>query len=150
MLVAIVKEARGDETRVALMPDAVKALTAKGVSVSVEAGAGTQSGASDQDYQAVGAVISTDRACLLGSADVLPVVNIPPPEDQQKLKSGAVVIGFLRPLDDPSALDAAVGRGATLFSMELVPRITRAQSMDALSSMATVAGYKAVIMARCV
>ena len=147
MLVAIVKEARGDETRVALMPDAVKALTAKGVSVSVEAGARTQSGASDQDYQAVGAVISTDRAGLLGSADVLPVVNIPPPEDQQKLKSGAVVIGFLRPLDDPSALDAAVGRGATLFSMELVPRITRAQSMDALSSMATVAGYKAVIMA---
>jgi len=147
VLVAIVKEARGDETRVALMPDAVKALTAKGVSVSVEAGAGTQSGASDQDYQAVGAVISTDRAGLLGSADVLPVVNIPPPEDQQKLKSGAVVIGFLRPLDDPSALDAAVGRGATLFSMELVPRITRAQSMDALSSMATVAGYKAVIMA---
>ena len=119
MLVAIVKEARGDETRVAL----------------------------EQDYQAVGAGISTDRAGLLGSADVLPVVNIPPPEDQQKLKSGAVVIGFLRPLDDPSALDAAVGRGATLFSMELVPRITRAQSMDALSSMATVAGYKAVIMA---
>ena len=147
MLVAIVKEARADETRVALTPDAVKALTAKGVNVSVETGAGVHSGASDQDYQAAGATISTNRGELLATADVLPVVNVPPTQDQEKLKNGAVVIGFLRPLDEPSALDVAVARGATLFSMELVPRITRAQSMDALSSMATVAGYKAVIMA---
>ncbi len=84
---------------------------------------------------------------LLASADVVPVVNALPAADQEKLKSGSVMIGFLRPLDDPAALAVAVERGVTLFSMELVPRITRAQSMDALSSMATVAGYKAVIMA---
>ena len=147
MLVAILKEARPDETRVALMPDAVKALAGKGFSVAIESGAGLYSGASDADYEAVGASIATDRAQLLASADVVPVVNALPATDQEKLKRGSVMIGFLRPLDDPAALGVAVERGVTLFSMELVPRITRAQSMDALSSMATVAGYKAVIMA---
>lgn len=147
MLVAILKEARHDETRVALTPDAVKLLTGKGVSVAVESSAGLQSGASDEDYQAAGASISHNRAELLATADVVPVVNTLPPEDQEKLKSGSVMIGFLRPLDDPASLATAVKRGVTLFSMELVPRITRAQSMDALSSMATVAGYKAVIVA---
>jgi NAD(P) transhydrogenase subunit alpha len=147
VLVAILKEARPDETRVALMPDAVKALAGKGFSVAIESGAGLYSGASDADYEAVGASIATDRAQLLASADVVPVVNALPATDQEKLKRGSVMIGFLRPLDDPAALGVAVERGVTLFSMELVPRITRAQSMDALSSMATVAGYKAVIMA---
>ncbi len=146
MLVAILKEARQDETRVALTPDAVKALTGKGFQVAVESGAGTASGASDADYQTAGAGISTSRAELLSSADVLPMVNVLPSGDQEQLKHGSVVIGFLRPLDEPAALTAAVRRGATLFSMELVPRITRAQSMDALSSMATVAGYKAVLV----
>ena len=147
MLVVILKEARPDETRVALMPDAVKALAGKGFSVAIESGAGLYSGASDADYEAAGASISTNRAQLLASADVVPVVNALPAADQEKLKSGSVMIGFLRPLDDPAALGVAAQRGVTLFSMELVPRITRAQSMDALSSMATVAGYKAVIMA---
>jgi NAD(P) transhydrogenase subunit alpha len=147
VLIAILKEARQDETRVALMPDAVKALTAKGFSVAVQSGAGVQSGASDEDYQAAGASISQSRAELLASADVVPVVNALPGEDQARLKSGGVMIGFLHALDDPAALAEAVKGGVTLFSMELVPRITRAQSMDALSSMATVAGYKAVIVA---
>ena len=84
---------------------------------------------------------------MLTQADLLPVVNAPPAEDQVQLKPGAVVIGFLRPLDHPGELLHAIERPVTLFSMELVPRITRAQSMDALSSMATVAGYKAVIAA---
>ena len=91
--------------------------------------------------------VSADRASVLTQADVLPVVNAPATEDQAQLKPGAVVIGFLRPLDELGALLRAIERPATLFSMELVPRITRAQSMDALSSMATVAGYKAVIAA---
>ncbi len=147
MLVGVVREAREDETRVALTPDAVKALTGKGVAVAVESSAGLQSGASDTEYQAVGASISCQRAELLSSADVVPVVNALPAEDQEKLKSGSVMIGFLRPLDDPASLAVAVQRGVTLFSMELVPRITRAQAMDALSSMATIAGYKAVIVA---
>ncbi len=147
MLVVILKESRQDESRVALTPDAVKALTAKGFSVAVESDAGTRSGASDEDYKNAGASVSGERAELLATADVLPVVNVLPADDQARLKSGAVMIGFLRPLDEPAALEEAVKRGVTLFSMELVPRITRAQSMDALSSMATVAGYKAVIVA---
>jgi NAD(P) transhydrogenase subunit alpha len=147
VVVAIVKEARADETRVALTPDAVKTLTGKGFQIAVETGAGLQAGASDADYQAAGASISTQRGELLASADILPVVNALPAADQEKLKSGSVMIGFLRPLEEPAALAAAVSRGVTLFSMELVPRITRAQAMDALSSMATVAGYKAVLVA---
>jgi NAD(P) transhydrogenase subunit alpha len=147
VLVVILKEARQDESRVALMPDAVKALTAKGFSVAIESSAGLQSGASDEEYQSAGASISGNRAELLATADVVPVVNALPSEDQEKLKKGSVMIGFLRALDEPTALNAAIQRGATLFSMELVPRITRAQSMDALSSMATVTGYKAVIVA---
>lgn len=147
MLVAILKEARPEETRVALTPDGAKALTGKGLSVTVENGAGVQAGASDEDYQKAGVTISANRAELLGTAELFPVVNALPAEDQAKLQSGSVMIGFLRPLDEPAALEVAVKRGVTLFAMELVPRITRAQSMDALSSMATVAGYKAVLEA---
>ena len=147
MLVAILKEARQDETRVALTPDAVKVLTGKGSQVAVESGAGVLSGASDNDYSAAGANISSSRAELLSTADVFPVVNALPSSEQAMLKSGSVMIGFLRALDAPAELATAAQRGVTLFSMELVPRITRAQSMDALSSMATVAGYKAVILA---
>jgi NAD(P) transhydrogenase subunit alpha len=83
----------------------------------------------------------------MASADVIPVVNCPDSSDLGLLKPGAVIIGFLRPLDDPAPLQPAIERGATLFAVELVPRITRAQAMDALSSMATVAGYKAAILA---
>jgi NAD(P) transhydrogenase subunit alpha len=113
----------------------------------VESGAGEASFASDQAYTEAGATIASDRASILTQANVIPVVNAPTSADQALLKPGAVVIGFLRPLDAPAGLLRAIERRATLFSMELVPRITRAQSMDALSSMATVAGYKAVISA---
>src|SRR5205814_9630685 len=94
----------------------------------------------------VGASIVKDRKVLLESADVLVVVNRPAAEDFGGLKKGAVVLGFLRPLDEPAKLVPALENGLTTFSMELVPRITRAQAMDALSSMATVAGYKAVVL----
>ena len=147
MRVAILKETSPLETRVALMPDAVKTLIGQGMQVTIESGCGARASVSDDDYARVGATVSTDRGELIANSDVIPAVNVLPEADQAKLKSGAVVIGFLRPLDDPGALDVAVSRGATLLSMELVPRITRAQSMDALSSMATVAGYKAVILA---
>ncbi len=147
MLIAVLKEAKQDETRVALTPDAVKTLAGKGFEVAVESGAGLESGASDADYQAAGASIAANRAQLVASAEIFPVVNALPAVDQEQMKSGSVMIGFLRPLDDPSSLAVAVRRGVTLFSMELVPRISRAQGMDALSSMATVAGYKAVIVA---
>ncbi len=147
MLLGILKESAAGETRVALLPESLKTLRAQGVEISVEAGAGTACGASDAAFEVAGATLTVDRDAILSEADVLPVVNAPPAHDQARLKSGAVVIGFLRPLDALDSLATAIDRPATLFSMELVPRISRAQSMDALSSMATVAGYKAVIAA---
>lgn len=147
MLLGILKESTPGEARVALLPENLKNLLAQGIQVMVEAGAGTAAGALDHAYAAAGATITGDRPFILGEADVLPVVNALSASDQALLKSGAVVIGFLRPLDAPQNLATAIALHVTLFSMELVPRISRAQSMDALSSMATVAGYKAVINA---
>jgi NAD(P) transhydrogenase subunit alpha len=147
VLLGILKENSPGETRVALLPESLKGLRAQGVDVAVEAGAGLAAGAADEAYAEAGATITADREWILAQADVLPGVNSLESVEQERLKPGAVVIGFLRPLDAPAALMPAIERGATLFSMEIVPRITRAQSMDALSSMATVAGYKAVVMA---
>jgi len=144
---AVLKEAAPGETRVALLPDAVRSLIAKGLEIVVEAGAGLASGHSDDAYVQAGATLTSDRVSLLSSADILPVVNAPSAADQRTIKRGAVAIGFFRPLDAPAALLPAVESDVTLFAVELVPRITRAQAMDALSSMATVAGYKAVILA---
>jgi NAD(P) transhydrogenase subunit alpha len=147
LLLGILKESAPGETRVALLPESLKSLIAQGITIYVESGAGTSAGASDQAYTDAGAAVTADRASILASADLLPVVSAPEAIDQAKLKPGSVVVGFLRPLDAPQVLLAAIQRPVTLFSMELVPRISRAQSMDALSSMATVAGYKAVIAA---
>ncbi|MGC2614618.1 MAG: NAD(P)(+) transhydrogenase (Re/Si-specific) subunit alpha, partial [Terracidiphilus sp.] len=147
MLLGILKETALGETRVALLPENLKSLLAQGITVVVESGAGKAAGASDDAYSAAGATVTGDRPSILGEADLIPVVNAPSASDQALLKSGAAVIGFLRPLEAPSALATAIALHVTLFSMELVPRISRAQSMDALSSMATVAGYKAVINA---
>lgn len=145
MLLGILKESAPGEARVALLPESLKNLIAQGIQVVVESGAGRAAGASDEAYSSAGATVTGDRPAILGVADILPVVNALSPSDQALLKSGAVVVGFLRPLDAPQNLATAIALHITLFSMELVPRITRAQSMDALSSMATVAGYKAVI-----
>jgi H+-translocating NAD(P) transhydrogenase subunit alpha len=147
LFLGILKESAPGETRVALMPESLKSLIAQEITVTVEAGAGVSAGASDQAYIEAGATVTADRASILAGADLIPVVTAPDSADQAQLKPGAVVIGFLRPLDAPQALLTAIERPVTLFSMELVPRISRAQSMDALSSMATVAGYKAVVSA---
>ncbi len=147
MKIAVLREAMPGEARVALVPESIRKLVALKAAVSVESSAGLQAGASDADYEAAGASVSIDRASLLSSADVLAVINRPSPEDIENLKQGAVVLGFLRPLDEPIALESIVTQKLTAFAMELVPRITRAQAMDALSSMATVVGYKAVVMA---
>ena len=146
MRIAVPVEQQAGEARVALIPESVKKLIATGVEVGVEPGAGERAGYLDDDYKAVGASIM-DRATLLRGTDLLVCVNRPEPADFANLKAGAVIVGFLRPLDEPAALEPIIGRQLSAFAMELVPRITRAQSMDALSSMATVAGYKAVIMA---
>ena len=147
MKIAVLKETQPGERRVALVPESVRKLTALKALVTVERGAGVQAGASDADYEAAGANVSADRASLLAAAEVLAVVNRPSPEDIRSLKEGAVVLGFLRPLDEAALLEPVVAQKLTAFAMELIPRITRAQAMDALSSMATVVGYKAVLMA---
>jgi NAD(P) transhydrogenase subunit alpha len=147
MKIAVLKEELPGEARVALMPDSVKKLLALKVAVIVESGAGLAAARSDADYVDAGAEVSADRNAILSDADVLVTVNRPADAVFAGLRKGAVVLGFLRPLDEPQALQPALTAGLTTFAMELVPRITRAQSMDALSSMATVAGYKAVLVA---
>jgi len=147
MNIVVLRETQPGEARVALMPESIKKLVGMGAILQVESGAGLGAARSDDDFREAGAQISNDRQALLETADVLPVVNRPRAEDFAELKNGSVVIGFLRPLDEPAALQPALNKGVTTFAVELIPRITRAQSMDALSSMATVAGYKAVIIA---
>jgi NAD(P) transhydrogenase subunit alpha len=147
MNIAVLRETEAGEARVALMPDSVKKLVALNASVAIESGAGLGAARTDEDYRNAGASLSDDRNSLLASADVLVTLNRPSPENLSRLRNGAVVLGFLRPLDEPQALEPAMAAGLTTFAMELIPRITRAQSMDALSSMATVAGYKAVVLA---
>jgi NAD(P) transhydrogenase subunit alpha len=146
MNIAVLNETGASEARVALMPDSVKKLIAAKASVSIESGAGLGAARTDDDYREVGATLVSDRNALLASTDILVGVNRPSADDFKKLKQGAVVLSFLRPLDEPGELVPALEQGLTTFSMELVPRITRAQAMDALSSMATVAGYKAVLL----
>ena len=146
MNIAVLNETSDGEARVALMPDSVTKLVAAKASVSIESNAGLGAARTDEDYAAAGANIVADRKALLADADVLVCVSRPADEDFQRMKQGAVVLGFLRPLDEPAKLTAALEHSLTTFSMELVPRITRAQAMDALSSMATVAGYKAVLL----
>ncbi len=147
MKIAVLKETLSGEARVALLPDSVKKLVASKVSLFVESEAGLGAARSDDDYREAGAEIFTNTKEILAQADVLVTVNRPSDEVFAELRNGAVVLGFLRPLDEPQALQPARASGLTTFAMELVPRITRAQSMDALSSMATVAGYKAVVLA---
>jgi NAD(P) transhydrogenase subunit alpha len=146
MNVVVLRETQPGEARAALMPESVKKLVDLKCTIQVERSAGLAAARTDEDYREAGAEVSADRDALLAGADVLAAVNRPPAEDFARLKNGAVVIGFLRPLDEPAALLPALDRGVTTFSVELIPRITRAQAMDALSSMATVAGYKAVLI----
>ena len=146
MNIVVLRETQEGEARVALMPESVKKLVALGATVHVESHAGLNAARTDDEYRDAGADVSNDREALVANADVLAVVNRPGANDFAHLKKNAVVIGFLRALDEPAALLPALDRSITTFSVELIPRITRAQAMDALSSMATVAGYKAVLI----
>src|SRR5205814_7352205 len=128
MNIAVLNETGASEARVALMPDSVKKLVAVKASVSIERDAGLGAARTDDDYKAAGATIVNDRDSLLTNTEVLVIVNRPSAEDFQKMKKGAVVLGFLRPLDEPAKLVPALENGLTTFSMELVPRITRAQA----------------------
>jgi NAD(P) transhydrogenase subunit alpha len=142
--IAVTAEGEG-EPRVAVSPETVKKLTALGASVRVQQGAGSRSRFSDTALKAAGAIISPDAAATLSGADILIKVRRPALGEVEALKRGAIVAAMLAPFDDRPGLEALAGAGAALLSMEFMPRITRAQSMDVLSSQANLAGYKAVV-----
>jgi NAD(P) transhydrogenase subunit alpha len=152
VIIGIPSEIKTGERRVAMSPVNVKSLTDKGIKVLFQANAGDASGYPDAEYEQAGATITTDRAEIFAAADILLQVqsfgsnNDNSDGDLASLRSGQVVIGMMDPLATPSAAKAVAGTGATAIALELVPRISRAQSMDVLSSMATLAGYKAVLM----
>lgn len=145
LMVTIAVTAEGpDEPRVAVSPETVKKLTALGAKVRVQSGAGLRSRFSDELLKAQGAEIAGSAAEALAGADILLKVRRPSADEIKQLKSGAVVAAILDPYDK-AGIEALAGSGASLFSMEFMPRISRAQSMDVLSSQANLAGYKAVI-----
>ncbi|HWV82555.1 MAG TPA: Re/Si-specific NAD(P)(+) transhydrogenase subunit alpha [Hyphomicrobiaceae bacterium] len=144
--VAVTPEAP-EETRVAISPETVRKLVALGCKVVIAAGSGARSRFSDEIYKAQGADIAASAAEAVQGADILLKVRRPSPEEVRGLTPGGIVAAMLSPTDDRPGLDALAATGATLFSMEFMPRITRAQSMDVLSSQANLAGYKAVINA---
>jgi len=144
MKVGIPRETWPGETRVAVIPASVPALTKAGLAVVVEEGAGTAAGFLDDAYLAQGATIAS-RSTVFQSDVILQVRS--DPGDSGSLRAGQTAIGFADPLGSPANIASLAGSGVTLLSMELMPRITRAQSMDALSSMATIAGYKGVLLA---
>lgn len=146
MIVSVPRETQQGETRVALTPDVVKRLVGGGATVRIEQGAGDAAGFLDEAFSNVGATIVPSAEAALKDADV--VVKVQPPTDTevQLLKQGAVLLGLLQAFTNHDLVSKLASRGITSFGMEALPRITRAQSMDILSSMSTVAGYKAVLL----
>src|SRR6266849_4437547 len=144
MIVSVPKESAPDERRVALVPELVPKLTRAGLEVVVQSGAGGAAGFLDPSYIGVGARIEPE---VFDKADVLLKVQPPTAVEIEQMKVGATLIGFLQPYTSTAEIKALAARRITTFAMELMPRITRAQSMDALSAMSTVAGYKAVLIA---
>ncbi|MDA0328929.1 MAG: Re/Si-specific NAD(P)(+) transhydrogenase subunit alpha [Gemmatimonadetes bacterium] len=150
MKVAVVKETRPGESRVALVPLGVQALLKAGLEVTVESGAGISAGVSDADYLAAGATVADSAADTIRDAGIVLHINPPSlsePDEVAGLKEGTLLLSYLNPLGDPALVRRLTEARVSAVSMEMVPRITRAQSMDALSSQATVAGYKAVLLA---
>ena len=142
MKIAIAAETDPAEPRVAATPDTVKKLVALGAEVVVQRGAGTRSGIPDADYEAAGATIGE---AVVKGADVVLKVRRPAPNELSDYKKGALVIAIMDPYGNEAALKQMADAGLVAFAMELMPRITRAQSMDVLSSQANLAGYRAVI-----
>jgi NAD(P) transhydrogenase subunit alpha len=144
---AVTRERRDGETRCAVTPDTIKKLTALGCTVTVEAGAGQGSSIPDVEFAAAGATVAADTHAVLSGADVLLKVRGPTAQEISALKPGAIVVALLDAYREKDTVAALAKAGATTFAMEFVPRITRAQVMDALSSQANLAGYRAVIEA---
>src|ERR671930_1122480 len=143
MRVGVPTESAAGERRVALVPEVVARLASGGFEVLVERGAGERASFPDASYEEAGAALVDDPY----EAEVMVKVQKPSADEAARLRDGQVVIGFLQPLTDQEGVERLAGRGVVAFAMESIPRITRAQPMDALSSQATVSGYKAVLLA---
>ncbi|MDE0841876.1 MAG: NAD(P) transhydrogenase subunit alpha [Porticoccaceae bacterium] len=153
MIIGIPSEIKTGEARVAMVPSNIEAMVGKGVKVMMQTGAGVSAGYLDAEYVSVGATFTDDRAKIFATADIVVQVqsfganNENSDADLAMLRDGQLIIGMMDPLASPEAARAVARSGASALALELVPRISRAQSMDVLSSMATLAGYKAVLMA---
>ena len=145
MRIAVAKEIRSGEARVALVPDIISKLTKAGLEVVIESGAGVASGFPDAQYTAAGATVKSGN--VISDADVVAAVTALTPDQMKSLKKGALTISFLSPTTSVESIEAAASAGVTALSLELVPRISRAQSMDALTSQALCAGYRASLVA---
>jgi NAD(P) transhydrogenase subunit alpha len=145
MKLAILKERRAGETRVAATPETVKKFKGLGLEVSVETGAGAAARMADADYAAAGATIAPDVAAALADADIVLKVRGPDATEAALMKKGAVLAALLSPYTEKDAIARLAAQGVSAFAMELIPRISRAQAMDVLSSQANLGGYKAVI-----
>ena len=145
MRIAVAKEIRSGEARVALVPDIISKLTKAGLEVVIESGAGVASGFPDAQFTAAGATVKSGN--VISDADVVASVTALTPDQMKSLKKGALTISFLSPTTSVDSIEAAAAAGVTALSLELVPRISRAQSMDALTSQALCAGYRASLVA---
>ena len=147
MKVAVPRERIPGEHRVALVPDTVAKFVKAGLTVSVEQSAGAAAGYADAAYVAAGASIAGDAAATIGDADIVVRVGRPTDVELDGMKRGAMIVGFLAPLGDPRSVERYAQRGLTALSMDAIPRTTKAQAMDALSSQANIGGYKAALIA---
>jgi NAD(P) transhydrogenase subunit alpha len=145
MRLAVLKERRAAETRVAATPETVKKLIALGLTVAVETGAGANASLSDADFAAAGAEIAPDAATLLKGANIVFAVQTPGPQERASIPRGALLVCIAGAFSDPELVPSLAKAGIDVAAMELLPRITRAQSMDVLSSQANLAGYRAVV-----
>ncbi|MGB3247001.1 MAG: NAD(P)(+) transhydrogenase (Re/Si-specific) subunit alpha, partial [Sulfitobacter sp.] len=147
MKIGTPKETFQGEARVAMTPDSAQQLQKLGHDCMIEAGAGAGAGFADADYAAVGVEVAKSAADLWKSADVVAKVRAPSSTEMKKLRDGQTLISFFSPVANEKEMKQAADKGATVVAMEMIPRISRAQKMDALSSMANIAGYRAVIEA---
>ncbi|MEH6556359.1 MAG: Re/Si-specific NAD(P)(+) transhydrogenase subunit alpha [Oceanicoccus sp.] len=147
MIIGIPRELEDGETRIPVIPDSVKRFTDQGAEVHIESGMGLAIRIQDSEYEQAGAKIVSDRTALLNNADIILRIRKPSLEEVSQLKKGSIHISFLDPFNEHELVDAFAAAGITSISMEMIPRTTRAQKMDALSSQASLAGYAMVVLA---
>lgn len=145
-MIGVCKETEQNEKRVAITPEGVKKLSDDGLQVTIESGAGMESSYSDSDYTDAGALIEKSRDKILSECDLLLAVQAPPVKDIKKMKAKSVLISFIWPLQNGDYIEVLKKQNVSGMAMDTIPRISRAQSMDALSSMSNIAGYKAALM----